>query len=488
MHFKYFTKFAHKLAATGVITGIFTMLVFGILIQNASAAIATVEFHAPNSAAAESQDAQIPVVFDQPLATTTNLNYEISSGTANPVEDYTESNSVTVPAGASAVNLEIDIYDDPAYEEDENFQVALQASTDLAVGEISQHTYTIIDNDPDRVPPPHDNFEQDWSQDEGQIAGASTEPEYEPLIVATSGPGEPTRLQLYNKHGEKIGPEITGLFPGHYLGGAGVTAIDADNDGVLNEALIYAWQDAGPQARVIKLHRDGNVSFLGQQFVFPPDWRGGLTAVADDFDNDGFVDDAAFAMTDDREPTVRVYKDIKGVDNWQLLSEFKVPFGKVGAQLGSFQYDDGAAEILVAPHHGPENPRVMIYDVRGDLKKEFLAYNNNIQSGVIASGIGERIYVTGKNAGPQVRVFDKNGQVKNSWWIYDKNLRGDFYNIAGDLDNDNNPEILTVPQGQHGPHIRAFKKDGRRIAIPDFFAFSEDARNGASVAVVKIEK
>ena len=310
-------------------------------------------------------------------------------------------------------------------------------------------------------------------------------PPKSPKIIATSGPGEVTRMQAYDDHGNAAGSEIHDLFPSSYFGGAGIVSIDANNDGLKDEVAVYARADGGPQVRVLSVNSNSTLGLLGQMFVFDDSNRSGLSVTAGDFDADGFRDDIATCLTGDDQPEVRVYKDARGIDNWEQIGQIVAPFGNVGCNLGTFQYDDGAEEILIGPNHGPANPNVYIYTVGGTQKKAFAAYGIGVQGGVSPSGIGERIYTTPNNGSSQVNAYDRDGNWKNFWWAYAEHVRGDWLNVAGDVDGDGVDEILTAPFGANGPQILAFEPSGKWRTWPNFFAFSENLRNGVGIAVIE---
>jgi len=306
-----------------------------------------------------------------------------------------------------------------------------------------------------------------------------------PKIITTSGPGEVTRAQVYDRKGNVVGDEITGLFPDSYTGGAGIVPIDANQNGIKDQALIFAINNGGPQARVIGIKQDKTISNLGQQFVFDSSIRDGLSATSGDFDGDGYSDDAAFCLTGDRAPIVRIYTDIFGIDNWNLYREFRAPFGNVGCNLGTFQYDSGGDDLLVTPNHGPASPNVYIYWVNGTLQKQFVAYPSGVQSGLSSTGIGERIYTTPNNGSSQINVFDREGTRKNFWWAYAEHIRGNYTNVAGDIDLDGIAELLVSPIGSNGPQVLAYEPSGKWRTWPNFFAFGDETlRNGVGIAVI----
>ena len=323
------------------------------------------------------------------------------------------------------------------------------------------------------------------------IATVKAQSNLNPKILTTSGPGETARLQAYSKgntdgSNSLLDEDVTGLFPDSYTGGAGIVPLDYNNNTVLDQFLIFAIENGGPQARVMGLKSNGSLSSLGQMFVFDSSIRDGLSATSGDFDNDGFQDDAAFCLTGDRAPTVRVYTDVSGIDNWNLLNEFTAPFGNVGCNLGTFQYDTEAEELLVTPNHGEAEPKVYIYTVGGTLKKDFWAYDAPINQGISSTGIGERIYTTPNNGSSQVNAFNSAGERKNFWWVYEEHVRGDFSIRSGQLDTDHPQELLISPVGSNGPHILGFNPSGIQKPSPNFFAFGDETlRNGVGIAVIE---
>ncbi len=345
----------------------------------------------------------------------------------------------------------------------------------------------VSSNNNDEDDPDEDNNNNDSEDNEDNEDNTLPDSiDINPKILTTSGPGEITRLQAYDRHGEAIGGEINNIFPDNYLGGAGIVSIDANNNGLKDQIVVFAINNGGPQARVFGLRESGEIYFMGQMFLFDSNIRDGLSVTSGDFDGDGYDDDIASCLTGDRKPTVRVYKDAIGIDNWEETAEFDALFGNVGCNLGTFQYDSNSDEILVSPESGPEDPELSIYTSSGNLRERFLAYGEGVTSGLTPSGINDRIYTTPNNGTSHVRVFDKSGNPKNFWWAYDNmNVVGDFKNIAGDIDLDGRDEILISPIGANGPQVLAFEPDGTWRTWPNFFAFSdENLRNGVGIAVI----
>lgn len=102
-----------------------------------------------------------------------------------------------------------------------------------------------------------------------------------------------------------------------------------------------------------------------------------------------------------------------------------------------------------------------------------------------ATGQELEIVVLPQFGGPQVRVFDRQGNLLTSFFAYNKDLRGEFNAITADVDGDGYKEIITYPGQEFGPQVRAF--DHRGKFINDFFAYQKTFRGGVSVSAADVD-
>ena len=385
---------------------------------------------------------------------------------------------------------------------DNGYNVSINPSANFDYSREINVEVNIADLDGDNTASSSWSFTTEVEQDsDNNNDNQDTSPTLSPIILTTSGPGQPTRLQAYSKGNTNganslLENDITDLFPSSYTGGAGIVPIDQSNNSVLDQFLIFAISNGGPQARVMGLRSNGTTILKGQQFVFqnPTDASGtssirdGLSMTTGDFDNDGYKDDAAACLTGNYKPHVKIYTDVSGIDNWNLLNQFTIPnVGPTGCNLGTFQYDTGAEELLITPNHGPATPNVYIYTVGGTQKEVFQAYDDPIDQGLTATGISDRIYTTPNNGSSQVNAFNKAGERKNFWWVYDNHVRGDFTIRSAQLDpSTTKQELLISPIGSNGPHILGYQASGIQKPSPNFFAFNDPTlRNGVGIAVIE---
>ncbi|MFH1534547.1 MAG: hypothetical protein ABIF80_01045 [Patescibacteria group bacterium] len=93
----------------------------------------------------------------------------------------------------------------------------------------------------------------------------------------------------------------------------------------------------------------------------------------------------------------------------------------------------------------------------------------------------EIVVGTGEGFGPQVKVFDADGNVLASFFAYATHLRSGVRVTVGDVDGNGTKEIITSPGPGGRPHIRIFNYDGS-LYHPGFFALDGLFQGGAFIA------
>ena len=150
----------------------------------------------------------------------------------------------------------------------------------------------------------------------------------------------------------------------------------------------------------------------------------------------------------------------------------------------------GRDTIIVGAGEGQE-PQVKIFDRQGNLKNEFLAYNQNFRGGVRVAvadltGNGEVNIITapGPGGGPHVRVFDFQGNVIGQFMAYNQNFRGGVSIAVADLTGNGEVNIITAPGPGGGPHVKVFDFQGSLLS--HFMAYDADFRGGVQVTAGNI--
>lgn len=184
-------------------------------------------------------------------------------------------------------------------------------------------------------------------------------------------------------------------------------------------------------------------------------------------------------------PEVNSIDSINKLIRYQFLA-YDSSF-KGGVSLASGDVDgDGKMEIITGQLAGGI-PEIKIFDRRGNLKKQFLAFDKNFKGGInIATadlnsdGIKEILVTPASAGGPQIKVFDGTGRLRLQFFAFSDKFRGGVNLAAGDVDNDGREEIIASPAKDNYPFVRLFDNNG--VMKEQFFAFSRDFRGGVNLA------
>lgn len=135
-------------------------------------------------------------------------------------------------------------------------------------------------------------------------------------------------------------------------------------------------------------------------------------------------------------------------------------------------------------------PEVRIFDNEFTQTGSFSAVDGKFDGGLDVAlgdtdgdGTDEIIVGTGRGGGPLVQIYKADGTLLSQWYAYDSNLRTGVRVAAGDLNKDGKAEIITSVGPGGGPQVRIFDRNGKTQFTPGFFAFADNFRGGAEVAV-----
>lgn len=136
-------------------------------------------------------------------------------------------------------------------------------------------------------------------------------------------------------------------------------------------------------------------------------------------------------------------------------------------------------------------PQVSIFTGDGQLKYSFFAYDKNLRGGVNVAagdfnGDGQTEIVTAPGPGtePRIKIFSLSGRLESSFLAYDSKFNGGVNVAAGDFNGDGRQEIVTGPVSVGGPQVRVFSSSGR--VLGSFFAYDQSYHGGIKVAASDI--
>jgi hypothetical protein len=177
----------------------------------------------------------------------------------------------------------------------------------------------------------------------------------------------------------------------------------------------------------------------------------------------------------------------------EKLLDFR-PFGAFSGDLSiAYSLNNNNLEKIAVGAGLGGGPQVMLYDKSGRLERNFFAYDKNLRGGVNVAifDVDNDSYqeiITGPGPGeePVIKVFDEMGNMINSFLAYEKNFTGGVNVVAGDLNNDGNVEIITVPASGGGPQLRIFDYEGNILGT--FFAFDKDINGEFVVSLSDVDE
>lgn len=159
-----------------------------------------------------------------------------------------------------------------------------------------------------------------------------------------------------------------------------------------------------------------------------------------------------------------------------------------GANFLAVDLDRNGSEDLVFANGGEVTVRLS-----GSSDVKFRPYGINYRGAIsLAAGQTDRdtpwelVIAPDGNSQSKVLVTDLRGGVRKSWLAYSSSFRGGVSVAIGDVNGDNLREIFTGTGTGGGPHVRSFKTDGA-IWRGGFFAFGSSERAGVRVAIGDID-
>jgi len=176
----------------------------------------------------------------------------------------------------------------------------------------------------------------------------------------------------------------------------------------------------------IRRFRSDNI-FINSFLPYGEDDLYGVKIASGDVDNDGYFEILTAKAKGDLSQ-VRIFDEAGFMESEFLAYDIKF---KGGVNITAGDIDgDGTDEIITGAGQGG-GPHIRIFDKEGNVKGQFFAYAKNFRGGVnVASGdidgdaINEIITGAGTGGKPDVRVFDVYGNKKIGFFAFDENFNG----------------------------------------------------------------
>jgi hypothetical protein len=244
-----------------------------------------------------------------------------------------------------------------------------------------------------------------------------------------------------------------------------------------------ALEGGGPHIRILKSSGFPVNGF----FAYSPKFSGGVKVAVGDVDGDG-EEEIITAPASNGGAHVRIF-DIKG----NLKSQFfalKNYYGGLNLAVCNLNKDQNE-EIIISPT-GKIEPKVLIFDWQGNLLEQFLVKEKNYRNEVkVACGDvdgdseNEILVSFGKNTEPIVKIFNSRGELEVEWLAFSQKFTGGVNLSVGDLDNDNVSEIVVSVASGANPYVRIFNYFG--LLKVQFKGYETGYFNGVNLTVADLD-
>jgi len=262
--------------------------------------------------------------------------------------------------------------------------------------------------------------------------------------------------------------------------------------GMQRSGIVAVAPDAGLAAPVIVFARPtGTETF--RLLPYGPGFKGGIRVAVGDVNGDGTPD--VVTGPGRGGPVVRVFDGTTGAPLSGAVGTFNAydPGFTGGVYVAAGDVNgDGIADIVTGAGKGREGPHVKVFDGPTlEVVADFYAFDPKAKGGVHVAagdlngdGVAEVVTGPDRDGDPHVRAFTGSGIPFASFFAYDRAFRGGIRVAVGDVDGLDNGEIVTAPgKGRLGPIVRFFNavKNGAPVG-PQIIPFDPGFQGGVFVA------
>lgn len=311
-----------------------------------------------------------------------------------------------------------------------------------------------------------------------QVLASDLDGDGDQEVIAVPGAGFPAQVRVFDGAGKVLGQFFA--YDQTFKEGVSFAIADVDSDGE-KEIVTVPAKNGSANVKVFAMNGTQEASWNAYPAGFT---MGALVAVAD-LDGDGKTE--VVTAPADGSAQIRIFNST-GTPVGQFDYHDTLRTGAASLNLVDMDAD-GVREIVVTPRAGGNEVRVL--DPAGKVKTKFYAYAAEFQGGSRLAigdmdGDGEKEFVAlpNSNGSAQVRVFDNDGKVLSQFFAYppESTRNGVFRATVGDLDGDGSAEIVFGAGKDLGPNIRVFNRNGK--VLSQFMALHSLFRGGVNVTTI----
>lgn len=155
-------------------------------------------------------------------------------------------------------------------------------------------------------------------------------------------------------------------------------------------------------------------------------------------------------------------------------------------------FGNSEKELIVGAGKGNE-PWIKIFDRQGKQLAKFYAFDKVFRGGVRVAvadldgdGKIEIVATPGSGLNSEVRIFSSDGKLKNKFNVFEKDFKGGVNVAAGDVDGDGLKEVVVGAGPGGGPQVAIY--DGNGELKSQYYAYDNDFKKGVRISVSDINK
>lgn len=294
----------------------------------------------------------------------------------------------------------------------------------------------------------------------GTVAAADVNNDGQKEIIVGAGVGSKPSVRIYRTDGTRIGEFF--VFPATWKGGVKVASCDLDNDGKA-EIIAGAGENSPPHIRTFT--DKGEQVFTLGFYAFPKTRKGGVNVACGDVDGDG-LRDIITGSGIGSNPEVKVFDRYGVSKDLDITPYASRDQGGVSVAVGNV--DGGRASEIITGIYRFGRSRIKVYKANAarTVLAEFEGWPEEVQGGfnVASADVNgnkrdDIIVSVASGDSPQVRLFTGRGApLTNVFAVYEKNFRGGVHVAAADLDGDSKAEFVVAPGAYTVQGNALFKK------------------------------
>lgn len=313
---------------------------------------------------------------------------------------------------------------------------------------------------------------------------------YQSQSIVTGQPTRQSDVHVYEYQDQTYQQDNSFLaFDQNFEGGAAVALADLGGDGV-EEVVVGAGPGGGPEVRIFR--SDG--SYINSFYAYSENFDKGISIAAGDLDGDG-QDEIITGTGHGGGPHVRIF-DGYGSPKFNL-GFFAYDYGyHGGVNVAVADVDgDGEQEIVTGPG-SDSGPQVRVFDRDGHFTGlDFWPFAEGDRGGVSVAGANvdggseDEIIMGIRSQGEAwIKVYKTNSEktILGEFKAWPDEFHGGVNLGGGDVDQDGKDEVIAAVHGSGGPQVKFFEAHGQEV-VSSLFAYEDDFQGGVNVAAGNLD-